>query len=50
MFYDRKLLKVAIIYSFLLEAAQRYDIRGKAYIETPRKYYFSMMPSSIAGL
>ncbi len=27
--------------SFLLEAAQRYDIRGKAYIETPRKYYFS---------
>lgn len=27
--------------SFLMEAAQRYDIRGKAYIETPRKYYFS---------
>ena len=27
--------------SFLLEAAQRYDIRGKAYIETPKKYYFS---------
>lgn len=27
--------------SFLLEAAQRYDIKGKAYIETPRKYYFS---------
>lgn len=27
--------------SFLLEAAQRYDIKGKAYIETPQKYYFS---------
>ncbi len=27
--------------SFLIEAAQRYDIKGKAYIETPRKYYFS---------
>lgn len=27
--------------SFLMEASQRYDIRGKAYIETPRKYYFS---------
>ena len=27
--------------SFLIEPAQRYDIRGKAYIETPRKYYFS---------
>lgn len=27
--------------SFLIEPAQRYDIRGKAYIETPKKYYFS---------
>ena len=27
--------------SFLIEAAQRYDIKGKAYVETPRKYYFS---------
>lgn len=27
--------------SFLVEAAQRYNIRGKAYIETPKKYYFS---------
>lgn len=27
--------------SFLLESAQRYDIRGKAYMTTPRKYYFS---------
>jgi len=27
--------------SFLIESAQRYDIKGKAYIETPRKYYFS---------
>lgn len=27
--------------SFLIEAAQRYDIRGKAYIETPKKYYFT---------
>lgn len=27
--------------SFLIEPAQRYDIKGKAYIETPKKYYFS---------
>ena len=27
--------------SYLLEMAQRYDIKGKAYIETPQKYYFS---------
>ena len=27
--------------SYLLESAQRYDIKGKAYIETPKKYYFS---------
>ena len=27
--------------SFLVEAATRYDIKGKAYINTPRKYYFS---------
>ena len=27
--------------SFLIESAARYDIRGKAYIETPKKYYFS---------
>ena len=27
--------------SFLVEAVYRYDIRGKAYIETPKKYYFS---------
>lgn len=27
--------------SFLLESAQRYDIKGKAYIETPKKYYFT---------
>ena len=27
--------------SFLIDAAQRYDIKGKAYIETPKKYYFS---------
>ena len=27
--------------SFLIESAQRYDIKGKAYIETPKKYYLS---------
>lgn len=27
--------------SFLIGSAQRYDIKGKAYIETPKKYYFS---------
>lgn len=26
---------------FLVESATRYDIKGKAYIETPLKYYFS---------
>lgn len=26
---------------FLLESAHRFDIKGKAYIETPKKYYFS---------
>ena len=25
----------------MIESAQRYDIRGKAYIETAKKYYFS---------
>lgn len=29
--------------SFLLESALRYDIKGKNYIETPKKYYFSDM-------
>ncbi|MBE6551905.1 MAG: ATP-binding protein [Ruminococcaceae bacterium] len=29
--------------SFLVESALRYDIKGKAYIETPKKYYFSDM-------
>ena len=27
--------------SFLINAVQRYDIKGKSYIETPKKYYFS---------
>ena len=27
--------------SFLVELAHRYDIKGRAYIETPKKYYFS---------
>ena len=27
--------------SFLIEAAGRYNIKGKAYIETPKKYYFT---------
>ncbi len=29
--------------SFLVESAVRYDIKGKAYIETPKKYYFTDM-------
>ncbi|MCD8300348.1 MAG: ATP-binding protein [Clostridiales bacterium] len=29
--------------SFLLESSLRYDIKGKSYIETPRKYYFTDM-------
>ncbi|MCM1327163.1 MAG: ATP-binding protein [Lachnoclostridium sp.] len=29
--------------AFLVEAAKRYDIKGKAYIETPLKYYFMDM-------
>ena len=27
--------------SFLIESALRYDIKGKSYIEAPKKYYFS---------
>ena len=27
--------------SFLIESTLRYDIKGKAYIDTPKKYYFS---------
>lgn len=27
--------------SFLIESVLRYDIKGKSYIETPKKYYFS---------
>ena len=27
--------------SFLLDEAKRYDIKGRAYISTPNKYYFS---------
>lgn len=27
--------------SFLIDSAIRYDIKGKAYIETPQKYYFT---------
>ena len=27
--------------SFLVDSAKRYDIKGKAYIETPQKYYFT---------
>ena len=27
--------------SFLLESAQRYDVKGRNYIETPKKFYFS---------
>lgn len=29
--------------SFLLESASRFDVKGKEYIETPKKYYFSDM-------
>ena len=27
--------------SFLIKSAQRYDIKGRTYIETPKKYYFT---------
>lgn len=27
--------------AFLIEAATRYDIKGRSYIETPKKYYFT---------
>lgn len=27
--------------AFLIESAQRYDVKSKSYIETPKKYYFS---------
>ena len=27
--------------SFLIESAQRFDVKGRAYISTPNKYYFS---------
>ena len=27
--------------SFLIESTQRYDIKGRNYIETPKKYYFT---------
>lgn len=27
--------------SFLIEAADRFDVKGRAYIGTPRKYYFT---------
>lgn len=27
--------------SFLIEESKRYDVKGKSYIETPKKYYFS---------
>lgn len=27
--------------SFLIDKALRYDIKGKKYIETPSKYYFT---------
>lgn len=27
--------------SFLIDAAKRYDIKGRSYIETPQKYYFT---------
>ncbi|MBQ6708129.1 MAG: ATP-binding protein, partial [Clostridia bacterium] len=27
--------------SFLIDSADRYDIKGRSYIETPKKYYFS---------
>lgn len=29
--------------SFLIERASRYDVKGKRYIDTPQKYYFSDM-------
>lgn len=36
--------------SFLLEAAQRYDIRGKAYIETPKNIIFLILDFAMLAL
>lgn len=30
-----------LTYSFLIDCTTRYDIKGKAYISTPKKYYFT---------
>ncbi len=38
----RKYLE-CLIDSFLIDSAVRYDIKGRAYIETPLKYYFTDM-------
>lgn len=36
--------------SFLIEEARRYDIKGKSYIGTPMKYYFTDMGLRNAGI
>lgn len=36
--------------SFLLESARRYDVKGKRYIGTPMKYYFSDLGLRNAGI
>ena len=36
--------------SFLIESAQRYDIKGKAYIETPKKYTIEKIEKALEAL
>ena len=36
--------------SFLIDSAVRYDVKGKKYIDTPVKYYFTDLDCVMPGL